>query len=205
MRTDSRYGHHSKIGLFEIEMRTQIGPVLTSRIILCSADAHPDSQRGEQKSAEYFFPGGRWVGAMRNASHNLGCRFVILTTGYGLVNPDDLLEKYDKHIDKYRSFVAELWGQTVPRVLGAHQYDMMVFYAGGCPREKYLEVLWPLMLSAGISLITFGQPNMCDAGKIERFVKMIVRGTSLDELRDILKYPERLEYYPALPTSGVSG
>jgi len=178
-------------------MNTRIGPVAINRLVLCSADASPDSQRSQQDKAEYFFPDGRWVGAVRNASHDLGCRFVILTTGYGLVNPDDLLARYDKHIDKYRDYIAEKWRWTVPRVLGVRQYDMMVFYSGGCPRDKYLEILRPILRSIGIALITFGKPNMYDAGKIKQVAKMIVNATSLNDLKEALKYPERLEFYPA--------
>ena len=57
----------------------------------------------------------------------------------------------------------------------------MVFYSGGCPREKYLDVLKPTLSTIGLSLITFGKLNMCDAGKIERLVTMILHGASLDQ------------------------
>ena len=178
-------------------MNTQIKPVPKSRMVLCSADASPDSQRSQPDRAEHFFPGGHWVGAVRNASHELGVRFVILTTGYGLVNPDEVLEKYDKHIDQYRAYVTEKWRKTVPLLLGKGQYDLMLFYAGGCPRDKYLEVLKPILRSIGIALITFGQPNMCDVGKVRRVATMLINGTSLDKLRTILRYPAKLEYYSA--------
>lgn len=178
-------------------METQIGPVPKRRLVLCSADASPDAQRSQPDRAGYFFPDGRWVGAMRNAADALSVRFVVLTTGYGLVNPDEVLEKYDKHIDPYRAFVTEKWRKTAPLLLGKSQYDLMLFYAGGCPRDKYLKVLKPVLHSIGTSLITFGRPNMYDIGKAGTVARMLINGTSLDKLRTILRYPAKLEYYSA--------
>lgn len=83
-------------------MSAQIGPIQLDRIVLCSADAHPDSQRATACRADHFFPGGKWVGAVRNAADRLGCQFVILTTGYGLVTRETVLERYDKHIPRIK-------------------------------------------------------------------------------------------------------
>ena len=71
-------------------METILGPIRKEKLILCSADASPDAQRNEPGPAAYFFPNAAWVGAVRNSAERLGCKFVILTTGYGLVEPDDL-------------------------------------------------------------------------------------------------------------------
>lgn len=103
---------------------------------------------------------------------------------------------YDMHIIPYRAQVAEKWRQTVPQVLGTHQYGLMVFYAGGCPRDLYLDVLMPILRDLGVSLITFGKPYMVDIGKLGEFVSLIVKGTTVDGLASILKYPEGLQFIP---------
>lgn len=77
---------------------------------------------------------------------------------------------------------------------------MLVFYAGGCPRDKYIELLLPILHSLGISLITFGRLNTYDMGTIDKFVELSFEGTMLNELRSILKLPDKLEYYPTSPT-----
>jgi hypothetical protein len=175
---------------------TQIGPVPIDRLVLCSADAGPGAQANGPGDAGHFFPQAAWVGALRNTSQALNCRFCILTTGHGLVGPDDVIGPYDKHILEFPEWVTETWQRTVPRFLGQDQYDLMVFYAGGCPREEYLRVLLPIVKQVRISLVTFGRPNMFDVGRTEQFVHMIEKGTTLDTLRMILKRPERLAYYP---------
>ncbi len=65
----------------------KIGPYKQERILLCSADAGPKSQRGRPCEAGIFFLGAKWVGATRNCAQRLGCDFTILTTGHGMVRP----------------------------------------------------------------------------------------------------------------------
>ena len=72
----------------------------------------------------------------------------------------------------------------------------MVFYAGGCPRKLYLDILTPILHEHGVSLITFGKPNMYDIGKLREFVELIITGTTLDRLGAILKYSKELEFIP---------
>ncbi len=170
-----------------------VGPIQRDKIVLCSADASPQSQKIRGKAA-FFFPGAKWVGAVRNASERLGCRFVIITTGHGLVNPDDEITKYDKHIIPYKEEVKKLWEKTIPLLLD-NNVSLMIFYPGGCPRDLYIEILSPILSSLKISLITFGKPNMVDVNKIDNFVNLITKGTSIDELKSILKCPERLRFY----------
>ena len=75
----------------QLPMKTLLGPVPKEKIILCSADAHPDSQRNSADRAGNFFPNAPWVGAVRNCAERLHCKFVILTTGHGLVGPEDVI------------------------------------------------------------------------------------------------------------------
>ena len=177
-------------------MIVRLGPYPIDRIVLCSADAGPKSQSDNSAEARYFFTRASWVGAVRNTAEDLGCKFVILTTAHGMVNSEDMINPYDTHIGTYRSEVDAQWQQTIPHVLGTHQYGLIVFYAGGCPRDLYLDLLMPILRNAGISLITFGKPNMYDVGKLEEFTKLIVKGTTIKELESILKYPDELEFIP---------
>jgi hypothetical protein len=175
-------------------MPPQIGPVPFGRIVLCSADASPSSQRDWPGPAGSFFPGARWVGAVRNVATRCNCQFAILTTGHGLVEPDTIIGPYDAHIDEHRGEVARRWSLTIPAVLGGYRNGLMVFYAGGCPRDAYLELFVPILRDLAISLLSFGKPNMYDVNRIDTCVDMIEQGTSLDRIAAILRYPERLVY-----------
>ena len=174
-------------------MNSKIGPYKKQDIILCSADAGPGSQRNQSDSAAYFFPGGKWVGAVRNVAEWMGYRFVILTTAHGMVNPDDIITPYDKHIDCYEKEVAEIWSKTIPATLGNHKgtQRIMVFYAGGVPREPCIKVLGPILRNINCDIISFGRPNMYDSDKIEMIVNLLINGTSEQEIKSILKLPER--------------
>jgi hypothetical protein len=176
-------------------MKTALGPIKKEQLILCSADASPDSQRKHPYPAADFFPNGKWVGALRNTAHTLGCKFVILTTGHGLVAPDDIISPFDAHIDTYPDKVRKLWETTIPRVLKEHRNSLMLFYSGGCPREPYIKIAMPILHTLGISLLSFGKPMMFDVDKIEKCSQMLFRGTSFEEIASILGVPERLEFY----------
>jgi hypothetical protein len=173
-----------------------VGPYVRERIVLCSADAGPNSQRNEPDSAKYFFPGAKWVGALRNASERLECRFVILTTGHGMVNPDDQIGPYDMHIDEHYTHVEDSWNATVPLLLRAGQYDILVLYLGGCPRDPYLNLLLPILHRCNISCLKFGRSNTYDLGKVDQVVSLITTGTTTEELMSILRCPEALEFFP---------
>ena len=173
-----------------------IGPYRRDRIVLCSADAHPKSQRQAPCEAQCFFPGGKWVGALRNAAGRLGCEYVILTTGRGMVNRDEIIGPYDVPIESHQAQVRRRWEATVPPLLGSNRFDILVFYAGGCPRDLYLKLLAPILGHLKMDLITFGRPNMFDVAKIEPVVHMLERGTSCAEIRSVLKHPERLLIIP---------
>jgi len=179
-------------------MKVQLGPCPVSKIVLCSADAGPKSQGSGRDEAGFFFKGAAWVGAVRNAAAILGCKFVILTTAHGMVNSSDVIERYDMHIIPYRSQVAQRWERSIPQVLGRGRFSLMVFYAGGCPRELYMDLLIPILRDLGVSLITFGRPNMYDIGKLEEFVDLITKSITMEGLASILKHPEELEFIPAL-------
>ena len=177
-------------------MKTLIGPFARDRIVLCSADAGPKSQKNTPDQAAYFFPQAVWVGALRNAAERLRCEFVILTTGHGMVNPTDVIQPYDMHIREYPKQVKRNWLKTIPQCLGDNRYNILVFYAGGCPRKPMVELMLPILQEINISLLTFGRPNMYDFDKIDELVDALVSGTTIDELKSILRKPERFEYYP---------
>ena len=173
-----------------------IGPYQRTRIVLCSADASPKSQAKEKGEAAYFFPGAKWVGAIRNAARDLKCRFVILTTAHGMVNPHDIISPYDLKAENNKKKVPEIWRNTVPQILGSNNYDLLLFYAGGVPREPYMELFLPILRDLKIDFIIFGRPNMYDSGKIRVMAGMLEKGSCMNELKSILKCPEKLTFVP---------
>ena len=174
----------------------QIGPYARERIVLCSPDAGPDAQREEPDPAGTFFPRGRWVGAVRHAADRLGCRFVVLTTGHGMVNQDDTIEPYDLRLQENKQAVQRNWEKTIPGLVGNNQCDVLVFFSGGVARDAYLELLKPIVQRLGVDLITFGRPNMVDAGNIDQVVTLLMNGTTLDEIRPTMAAPDNLEFFP---------
>jgi hypothetical protein len=184
-------------------MNTAIGPIRADRIVLCSGDAGPGSQRTQPGRAEYFFQHANWVGATRNSASDLGCHFVILTTGFGLVNPSDTLSPYDKHINNHRAYVTDKWKETIPALLAGAGLELLVFYAGGCPRDTYLSVARPIFHAVGLDVLTFGWPQRCDIGKIRSVTQGVISGTTVHKLRTILSCPDRLEYSPRLTNNAM--
>jgi hypothetical protein len=178
-----------------VDDAAEIGPYSKDEILLCSADAGPDCQRKEPRQAQYFFPGAKWVGATRNSADYLNCDFFIITTGHGLVHSNQEISPYDMHIKEYSNEVEAKWRSTIPAILGTGKYKVMIFYAGGCPRDEMLEVMLPILGEHGIDLLTFGRPNMFDVNKIENVYEMLVKGTSIPEIKQILKVPDRLRFY----------
>jgi len=168
-----------------------LGPYKRNRIVLCSADAGPASQAKESEAAR-FFPGAKWVGTVRNSANDLHYKFVILTTAHGIVNPHNIIRPYDVPIEKHKKEVSDKLQNTVPTILGGNQYDLLWFYAGGCPRDVYMELFLPILRDLKIDFITFGRPNMFDIGKIKVIAEMLEKGASMDDLKSKLKCPERL-------------
>jgi hypothetical protein len=113
-----------------------------------------------------------------------------------MVNPTQLISPYDMHINEYPVEVEAKWQTTIPVMVGTGRYKLMIFYAGGCPRAEMLSVMLPILYEHGIDLLTFGRPNMYDVDRIEYIFHMLVKGTSISELKHRLKVPERLEFYP---------
>jgi len=178
--------------------QSAMGPISLTRIVLLSGDASPNSQRATAHQASQFYPRAKWVGRVRNAAKKLGTRFHILTTGHGLVAPNQVITPYNLHISTHQAQVEDCWRQTIPPLIDSERCDIVVFYAGGCPRDPYIELLRPILHEQGVALITFGKPNMCDSGKIEQFVELLATGTSTDELRSILRKPDKLLYFPVV-------
>lgn len=174
----------------------QIGPYHSGEIVLCSADAGPSSQRKRPDQAQYFFPGAKWVGTLRNVAETIRCDFLILTTQHGLVEPHQIISPYDLHINSHRQVVAEKWHTTIPALMIGHKYRLMIFYAGGCPRDEMVDVMLPILTQQRIALLTFGRPNMFDVGKVDTIWNMLIGGTTDSKIRSILKVPECFEYYP---------
>ena len=173
-----------------------MGPFDNKRIVLCSADAGPKSQKDTPDQAGYFYHGAKWVGAMRNAAYRLGCRFVILTTAYGIVNPDTVIEPYDIPAWDNLKLLSADWYKSFRHILGENQYDIMVVHYGGCPEDPSFPVIKRILNEMGISVIKFGRPNMFDIGKVDDLVRLLLKpaGTNIDEIRSILKYPWYLNY-----------
>jgi hypothetical protein len=178
-------------------MGSQIGPFARERILVCSADAGPNSQRTTAGDAGHFFPGAKWLGNLRNIADRKRTQLVVLTTGHGMIYAWDVIGSFDAHIDTYKEELKKRWLQTIPSIIGGNKYDIMVFYSGGCPREPYIELLHPILSDHGVALITFGKSNMFDIGKTEQIIDLLARGTSLDEIMSVLRLPARLKFYPA--------
>jgi hypothetical protein len=176
-------------------MSERIGPYDRERIVLCSADASPKAQKRVADAAAYFFPGAKWVGGLRNAAGRLSLRFVILTTGHGMVHSEDVIGPYDMHIEKHAQEVSENWNSSVPSLLGSNRHDLLVFYTGGCPRKPYLEILVPILKRCSIACLVYGKPFMRDLEKTEEVVRRVMEGTTIEDLRSILRSPENLEFY----------
>jgi len=174
----------------------RIGPYQKSEMVLCSADAGPSSQLKTPGQAGYFFPGGKWVGAVRNAAERLRCRFVILT-GHGMVNPHDIITPYDMHFSEYEEEIRQRMIQTIPELLGKDSYKIVILYSGGVPRQPSIKIIKPILHDLKIDLLTFGRPNMYDVNKIENVVELLTNDeeTTLEEIRKILKLPDRLEFF----------
>jgi len=174
-----------------------LGPYQRDRIVLCSGDGSPKSQRTHPCEAGDFFPGAKWVGATRNSAERLNCRFVIFAGPYGLVDPWEVIAPYDVpgHIEEEQIMIRERFNQTIPQLIGEHRYDVAILYAGANPRDMIIEMMWPILQHNNINLITFGKPNMGDVGKLDNAVELLIRGTTLNQLREILRFPQRLKYF----------
>lgn len=173
-----------------------LGPYQRERIVLCSGDASPRSQRNIPGEAGYFFPGGKWVGATRNSAERLNCRFVIFAGPYGLVNPWQIIAPYDVpgHTEEEQTMIRDRLFQTIPLLIGGDRYDVVFLYAGANPREIIIEMMWPILKDNSIDLVTFGKPNTGDLGKLDNVVELLIRGTTPNELSEILRFPQRLKY-----------
>ena len=190
--------YNKKLNIKEKEITSKIIVALIKKnVVLCSADASPRSQRKSAYEAGYFYPGAKWVGAVRNTADRTGCKFVIITTEHGMVNPYDIITPYDKHGAEYKKEVKEKLSQTIPNLIGGNNNKLVIFYAGGVPRDIYLEIMLPVLYRSKLDLLTFGKPNMYDVDKIENIVELLTNGeeTPLEDISKILKLPDRLEYF----------
>jgi len=176
-------------------MQTLLGPIPINQIILCAADAGPSKQQAAPDRAEDFFPRAPWVGAVRDTAARVGCRFVILTTGHGLVRAKDVITPYDLDIRTHGYEAGVYCRATVPAVLHAHRNELLIFYAGGSPREPYLDCLLPNLRPLGISVLTFGRPSLVDAEQLEPVVHKLSAGTSLEAIAAGLAHRNRLQFY----------
>jgi hypothetical protein len=173
----------------------KIGPYSKEKILFCSADASPESQRTTLCDAGSFFPGAKWVGAIRNSANRLSCRFSILTTAHGMVNDEDIISPYDMHIDRHMNEIGEIWNRTIANLICKKGFEIIVIYFGGCPRDSYLKLLVPILKEMKIDILTYGKPNNADVGKTVDIVHSIIVGTTSDEIKSLLKYPYRFMFY----------
>ena len=179
---------------------TRIGPYPLDRVILCSPDASPHSQVEDHGPAEYFFPGANWVAHIRYVARDLGCRFVILTRPYGIVDARDDIWHYDLNLFASRlnpPLMRSIWRTMIPRKIDSKKCDIVVLYCGGVSRQDYIPPLEPILQNLRVDLLIFGGPPRYDLGKTKYVVEMLVRGTSLEEISDILRAPSYLRFYPA--------
>ena len=115
-----------------------------------------------------------------------------------MVNPADIIAPYDKHIDDYKKEVTDIWHKTIPVILGnnKHERRIMVFYAGAVPRDPYIKILRPILNDLNHDIISFGRPAMFDSNKIDRIVDLLISGTSEQEIKSVLRLPERFIFIP---------
>jgi len=118
-----------------METKTILGPIKKEKLILCSADASPKAQRKKPGQAACFFPNAPWVGAVRNSAERLGCKFVILTTGHGLVEPDEIINPFDAHIKDCPDEVRKRWEETIPEVLKESVNSIITFLFWWMPKR----------------------------------------------------------------------
>jgi hypothetical protein len=179
----------------------QLGPYTTREILLCSLDASPNSQRSSPYPAAYFFHNASWVGALRNTARSLGCDFTIITTKYGFVEPDEIIAPYDMHYDQFTETVTDTWRRTAHSKLRDKGYKIAILYFGGCSKDGSLRALSQILNDLGISVLTFGRPNMFDINKIDPIIGKLESegGTSLADIRSVLDYPHYL-YFSAAGT-----
>src|SRR5689334_7021557 len=114
---------------------TALGPVPVKQIILCAADAPRRAQAETPEAAAHFFPGAPWVAAVGTAARRTGALFTVLTTGHGLVRGRDVIAPYDLDIQTHGYEAAVYFRTTVPAVLRRHRHSLLLFYAGGAPRD----------------------------------------------------------------------
>jgi hypothetical protein len=112
-----------------------------------------------------------------------------------MVDPDTPIEPYNVHIDDHPLRVERNWSSTILRLLGGNQHDILVFYRGSCP-ATYIPMLQRILRSIGISLLTFGRPNLRDISILGQLTNLILQGTTYEELKSILAWPEELRLYP---------
>jgi hypothetical protein len=176
-------------------MTTVLGPMAVDKIILCAADAGRAAQSATPEAAWRCFPGAPWVEALGATAEKVGTKFLVLTTGHGLVRAKDVIAPYDLPLSTHGYEATVYWRTTVPAVLRAHKHALMIFYAGGSPRDLYLEHLLPLLRPLGISVLTFGRPSMVDVDQVEGCVAALRQGTTLEKIAGRLKHPNRLQFY----------
>jgi hypothetical protein len=111
-------------------------------------------------------------------------------------NPHDIISTYDLKVENNKKEVSEIWRNKVPQILGSNNYDVLLFYTGAVPREPYMELFLPILLDLKIDFIILGWPMMRDSGKIKVVAEMLEKGSSMNELKSILKYPEKLTFVP---------
>jgi hypothetical protein len=174
-----------------------IGPYQRERIVLCSGDASPRSQRNIPGEAGYFFPKATWVGATRNSAERLNCRFVIFAGPYGLVDPWEIIAPFNVpgHTEEEQAMIRNQLALTIPHLISNDRYDVVVFYAGANPRDIIIEMMLPILEQNNIDMVTFGKPNTGDLGKLDNVVELLINGTTPNEIMEILRFPGRLQFF----------
>lgn len=131
-------------------------------VTCCGARKHNEPKPAWQL---YKSPRIRAVYNRRN-----GHDMCILSTKYGLVDADEVIEPYEETLTKQKT--NELIPQIVEKI---QSHDCVVYYRGGAGRE-YFNCIREACERAGKTLISFGCKYMGDINLLPKVIQLIERG-----------------------------
>lgn len=131
-------------------------------VTTCGARKHNEPKPAWQL---YKSPRIRAVYSRRN-----GHDMCILSTKYGLVDAEKVIEPYEETLTKHR--MTELIPQMVEKISG---YDYIVYYRGGAGRE-YFNLMREACRRAGKTLVSFGYKFMGDVNELSNVLRLVEQG-----------------------------
>lgn len=103
------------------------------------------------------------------------CDMAILSSKYGLVKAQDIIEPYEQVMDEKRAL------ELIPSVAEhLEEYDYIIFFKGGA-RRAYLNCIRAACSKIGKTLISFGFANMGGINNLPMIIDLVKRG-GLDNL-----------------------